>query len=64
MLTTLWQADLIKKKIDISIKALAEVGAPSSWVFNNHDVVRSIDRLDLGLTNSGDTTATRQGDPS
>jgi alpha-glucosidase len=64
MLTTLWEADLIKNKIDISIKALAEVGAPSSWVFNNHDVVRSVDRLDLGLTNDGTSTFTRQGDPT
>ncbi|MEY4337792.1 MAG: hypothetical protein RL680_687, partial [Actinomycetota bacterium] len=36
---------------------------PTSWVFNNHDVVRSVDRLDLGLTNQGDTTLERQGDP-
>ncbi len=63
MLTTLWQADQIRAKIDNSIEALAEVGAPTSWVFNNHDVVRSLDRLDLGLTNHGDTTFSRQGDP-
>jgi len=63
MLTTLWDAAEIKKKIDNSIDALAEVGAPTSWVFNNHDVVRSVDRLDLGLTNHGDTTLSRQGDP-
>jgi alpha-glucosidase len=44
--------------------ALVEVGAPPSWVFNNHDVVRSIDRLDLGLTNNGESTFTRQGDPA
>lgn len=64
MLTTLWKADEIKKKINHSIDALAEVGAPTSWVFNNHDVVRSVDRLDLGLTNHGDTTLLRQGDPA
>ena len=63
MSSTLWQATEIKKKINNSIDALAEVGAPTSWVFNNHDVVRSVDRLDLGLTNSGDTTLLRQGDP-
>ena len=62
MLTTLWKPDVIKKKIETSITALQEVGAPPSWVFNNHDVVRSIDRLDLGLTNHGDTTFSRQGD--
>ena len=64
MLTTLWKADEIKEKINHSIDALAEVGAPTSWVFNNHDVVRSVDRLDLGLTNHGDTTLLRQGDPA
>ena len=62
MLTTLWKASEIKAKINQSIDALAEVGAPTSWVFNNHDVVRSVDRLDLGLTNHGDTTLLRQGD--
>jgi len=64
MLTTLWKPAAIKKKINHSIDALAEVGAPTSWVFNNHDVVRSVDRLDLGLTNHGDTTLSRQGDPA
>ena len=63
MLTTLWDAKEIKTKINNSIDALKEVGAPTSWVFNNHDVVRSVDRLDLGLTNHGDTTLSRQGDP-
>ncbi len=64
MLTTLWKADQIRTKIDNSISALEEVGAPTSWVFNNHDVVRSVDRLDLGLTNHGATTRSRQGDPA
>ena len=64
MLTTLWKADEIKAKIDNSMAALVEVGAPPSWVFNNHDVVRSVDRLDLGLTNNGESTFTRQGDPA
>lgn len=64
MLTTRWDAQEIKRKVDSSIAALAKVGAPTSWVFNNHDVVRSVDRLDLGLTNHGDTTFSRQGDPA
>ena len=64
MLTTLWKADEIRAKIDNSMSALVEVGAPPSWVFNNHDVVRSVDRLDLGLTNNGESTFTRQGDPA
>ena len=64
MLTTLWNADEIRSKIDNSMQALVDVGAPPSWVFNNHDVVRSVDRLDLGLTNNGESTFTRQGDPA
>ena len=64
MLTTLWNADEIRVKIENSMAALVEVGAPPSWVFNNHDVVRSVDRLDLGLTNNGESTFTRQGDPA
>jgi alpha-glucosidase len=64
MLTPLWDAKQIRTKIDNSIAALAEVGAPASWVFNNHDVVRSVDRLDLGLTNGGESTFVRQGDPA
>ena len=64
LLTTLWDATEIKKKINGSIDALTEVGAPASWVFNNHDVVRSVDRLDLGLTNQAETTLARQGDPA
>ena len=64
MLTTLWNADEIRVKIDNSMAALVDVGAPPSWVFNNHDVVRSVDRLDLGLTNNGESTFTRQGDPA
>jgi alpha-glucosidase len=64
MLTTLWNAAEIRSKIDNSMQALVDVGAPPSWVFNNHDVVRSVDRLDLGLTNNGESTFTRQGDPA
>jgi alpha-glucosidase len=60
-----WEPTALKKVINRSMDALAEVGAPSSWVFNNHDVVRSVDRFDLGLV-SGKTTTTlqRQGDGS
>ena len=64
MLTTLLEADFIKNKFSISIQALSGVGAPSSWVFNHHDVVRSVDLLDLGLTNHYTSTFTLQGDPS
>jgi alpha-glucosidase len=40
------------------------VGAPCSWVINNHDAVRSIDRYDLNLPPTGTTTLERLGDGS
>ena len=57
-----WNVAEIKNNINKSIEAIGAVGAPSSWVFNNHDVVRSVDRFDLGLGLSGGTTLERHGD--
>jgi len=57
-----WDVAEIKNNINKSIEAIGAVGAPSSWVFNNHDVVRSVDRFDLGLGLSGGTTLERHGD--
>jgi alpha-glucosidase len=50
--------------INRAVDAMAEVGAPPSWVFNNHDVTRSVDRFDLGLQNRQENTFERQGDPT
>jgi alpha-glucosidase len=50
--------------INRAVNAMAEVGAPPSWVFNNHDVTRSVDRFDLGLQNRQSNTIERQGDPA
>ena len=62
-LSSQWDQIHLKKMINRSLEALAEVGAPSSWVFNNHDVVRSVDRFDLGLiAGTGSTTLERLGD--
>ncbi|MFZ2228485.1 MAG: alpha-amylase family glycosyl hydrolase [Candidatus Nanopelagicaceae bacterium] len=62
-LSSAWNPDQLKKMINHSLEALAEVGAPSSWVFNNHDVVRSVDRFDLGLiAGASSTTLERHGD--
>ena len=49
-LTSPWDVKVLKERIDGSLAAIKEVGAPASWVFNNHDVVRSVDRFALGLT--------------
>lgn len=64
-LTSAWEVKTLRERIDSSLAAIKEVGAPASWVFNNHDVVRSVDRFALGLTpGTGDTTLDRQGDPA
>ncbi|WP_022889344.1 glycoside hydrolase family 13 protein [Agromyces italicus] len=46
-LETPWQADALRRVIDDSIDAFAAVGAPSTWVLSNHDVVRHATRLAL-----------------
>ena len=62
-LTSIWDLDDLRKNIDLSLQAIQGVGAPASWVFNNHDVVRSVDRFALGLKpGSGETTLDRHGD--
>ncbi len=64
-LTSPWDVVTLRERIDSSLAAIKEVGAPASWVFNNHDVVRSVDRFALGLTpGSGETTLDRLGDPA
>jgi alpha-glucosidase len=62
-LTSKWAIKDLKKNIDSSLQAIQDVGAPASWVFNNHDVVRSVDRFALGLQpGTGETTLDRHGD--
>jgi alpha-glucosidase len=64
-LTSPWDVTTLRERIDSSLAAIKEVGAPASWVFNNHDVVRSVDRFALGLTpGTGETTLDRHGDPA
>lgn len=46
-LSTDWDALALKKVIDHSLQAFGEVGAPSTWVLSNHDVVRHATRLSL-----------------
>ncbi|GGF11482.1 glycoside hydrolase family 13 protein [Subtercola lobariae] len=43
-----WSARELRLVIDGSIEAFASVGAPSTWVLSNHDVVRHATRLSLG----------------
>ncbi|HEV7205099.1 MAG TPA: glycoside hydrolase family 13 protein [Jatrophihabitans sp.] len=43
-----WGADRFRDAIDRSIRALAEVGAPCTWVLDNHDVDRAATRYGGG----------------
>ncbi len=46
-LLTPWAASAFREVIDVSFAAMAEVGAPASWVTSNHDTVRYPSRLGL-----------------
>jgi alpha-glucosidase len=50
-LETPWQAAPLRAVIDRSLAAFAAVGAPSTWVLSNHDVVRHASRLALTAEN-------------
>jgi alpha-glucosidase len=50
-LETPWDAEALRSTIDTSIAAFATVGAPSTWVLSNHDVVRHASRLALTAPN-------------
>jgi alpha-glucosidase len=54
-LGTAWDASAIRKVIKGSLAAFGKVGAPSTWVLSNHDVVRHATRLAI-------TTANPQGE--
>ncbi|WP_125777083.1 glycoside hydrolase family 13 protein [Antribacter gilvus] len=46
-LTTPWNAPALRTTVNVSLAAMDEVGAPSTWVLSNHDVVRHASRLGL-----------------
>jgi alpha-glucosidase len=46
-LQTPWNATLLRAVIDDSLETFAAVGAPSTWVLSNHDVIRHTSRLAL-----------------
>ncbi|CAD5990816.1 glycoside hydrolase family 13 protein [Agreia sp. COWG] len=50
-LSASWNAPALRAVIDTSIHAFGTVGAPSTWVLSNHDVVRHASRLALGADN-------------
>ena len=42
-----WRAEDVREVIEHSLRAAASVGAPTTWVLSNHDVVRHSSRLGL-----------------
>ena len=50
-LETPWDATALRRIIDASLAAFSSVGAPSTWVLSNHDVVRHATRLGLTAEN-------------
>ncbi len=46
-LETPWEATALRKVVDDSLTAFGGVGAPSTWVLSNHDVIRHATRLGL-----------------
>jgi alpha-glucosidase len=47
-LTAGWEAAALRTAVDDSMRALAQVGAPPTWVLSNHDVVRHVTRYGGG----------------
>ncbi|HET6672408.1 MAG TPA: alpha-amylase family glycosyl hydrolase [Agromyces sp.] len=50
-LETPWGAAALRHVIDASLEAFGAVGAPSTWVLSNHDVVRHATRLSVTEAN-------------
>ncbi|GAA1856753.1 glycoside hydrolase family 13 protein [Microbacterium koreense] len=50
-LETPWDAARLRSVVDASLAAYGAVGAPSTWVLSNHDVVRHASRLALTAEN-------------
>jgi alpha-glucosidase len=48
-LAAAWSASAYRQVIDESLRAMSAVGAPTTWVMSNHDVVRHASRLAAGL---------------
>ncbi|QXT62282.1 glycoside hydrolase family 13 protein [Tessaracoccus palaemonis] len=51
-LDCLWDADAYRKVIASTMAANESVGAPTTWVLSNHDVVRHVSRLGLTVPGS------------
>jgi alpha-glucosidase len=52
-LGTPWRADAYRSVIDTSLAAMSAVGAPTTWVLSNHDVIRHATRLGRAAGHTG-----------
>ncbi|AZQ77094.1 hypothetical protein EJ997_06890 [Flaviflexus ciconiae] len=48
-----WEPDAMREVIDLSYEVNGGVGAPTTWVLSNHDVVRVASRMGLEKTGKG-----------
>lgn len=63
-LKTGWDAGQIARAIEESVRAYQAVGAPTTWVTDNHDTVRSPTRYSSTSSLSGNYISRTQEDPS
>ena len=55
-LATQWDASSLRSVINESMDAFGGVGAPSTWVLSNHDVIRHASRFGLNAPTEGQPT--------
>ncbi|MCS4485005.1 glycoside hydrolase family 13 protein [Gleimia sp. 6138-11-ORH1] len=48
-----WEPTALREVISKSLAAMDQVGAPTTWVLSNHDVVRAASRMGLSKTGKG-----------
>lgn len=60
-----WEPAALRDIIETSLRAFDKVGAPTTWVLSNHDVVRHVSRFGLEANNlrSGDGIGPRDAQP-
>ena len=61
-----WERERLVAAIDESFEAFDAVGAPSTWVLNNHDVLRHVSRFggDYGRTTASDGVGPNNPQPN
>ncbi|GAA1867549.1 glycoside hydrolase family 13 protein [Myceligenerans crystallogenes] len=62
-LTTQWDAAAIRRVVAESLETMDAVGAPTTWVLSNHDVVRHASRLGLDEVADGPLNGIGPEDP-